>query len=498
MNVTNLSRQELMELAQISERWGSDLDTRFYLYEPNPIMKKFHQSPAKVRALFGGNRSGKTYASLIECCAQFLGRAPRSLEGIIPQQRLDPHRAIRHCSIDYPNNFIKVTWPYIQQLIPDSEITDVLKDSGRIKSITNRYGGFIEFMVYESDVSKFQGASRHCIFYDEEPPQAIRDENLMRLVDTNGEEVFAMTPINEANYGASSRWMYDEIVSIAGRTIEMVGNEINVKSSPEGDSDIDILFANIYDNKAISKEAADRILSKFGKEEREVRERGHFLFLSGLVYKEFNDTKHLIDASELDNWWKSPDYTLYIAIDPHPRTPHAAIFWVTRRDGLHFIVDELFAETNSAAELVEMIKVKQRGKTANVILIDPSGFIKDPSTGSCFAYDLADAGLFPIPIEGSKDLSRGILRVRELLSGTQRGPLVYISRDCKRLRYELTHYTWDSWKKDTANIRGEKQKPVDKDDHLLECLRRISLLSPEWILEQKFDDEDDDLKRRRN
>jgi hypothetical protein len=320
----------------------------------------------------------------------------------------------------------------------------------------------------------------------------------MRLVDTNGEEVFAMTPINEANYGASSRWMYDDIVTVAGRTIEMVGKEINVKQNPEGDADIDILFANIYDNKAIPKEAADRILSKFGKEEREVRERGHFLFLSGLVYKEFNDNKHLVDESEIANWWKSPDYTLYIAIDPHPRTPHAVLFWVTRRDGLHFVVDEHFVETNSANELVELIKVKQRGKPTNVILIDPSGFIKDPSTGSCFSYDLADAGLFPVPIEGSKDMARGILRVRELLNGTQRGPLIYISRECKRLRYELTHYTWDNWKKDTANIKGDKQKPIDKDDHLLECLRRIALIGPEWVLEKRFDDDDEDIVRRKN
>ncbi len=491
------SRKELIELLDITQKWSTPVEGKFSIYEPNPVMWGFHQSPAKTRVIGGGNRSGKSFCEMIDVAAQFKGYAPKSLVGLIPEYRLDPCRRIRFCTVDYPNNFIKVIWPLVQQTIKPAEIADVIKDSGRIRAITNRKGGFIEFMMYESEVNKFQGSSRHCIVYDEEPPQEIRDENLMRLVDTDGDEVFAMTPIDEANYGQSSSWVYDELFLKAGKIVEKSEGQLIVKENPEGDSNVHFFFANIYDNQAIRKEAADRILAKFTKEEREAREKGHFMFLSGLIYKSYSDDIHVIE--EFNSWYlgrNKDDYTLYIAIDPHPRTPHAVLFLVARRDGLLFIVDEIFNETNSAKELVELIQMKQNGKPANVIIIDPLAYTKDPSTGSTLAFDLADAGLYPIPIPASKDKARGIMLVKSLLKDENGKVGLYITRNCTRFRYEITHWRWDTWKKSTANVRGEKQKPIDKDDHFMENLYRVCLLNPRWV--PILDEEEEDVRGLHN
>lgn len=477
-DITSASRKELLELLNLTERWGDMTDSKFYIYQPNPVPLKFHNSSAKIRALFGGNRSSKTYSTMVDLAAQFNGKAPASLIGIIPEHRLDQTRRIRLNMNDYPNSFMKVIKPYAEQLIPSDAITDVIKDQGRIKAFVNAKGGFIEFMQYDQEVTKFQGSSRHVCAYDEEPPQAIRDENQMRLVDTDGEEIYSLTPINEANYGASSRWIYDEIYLRASIITRYKDGKYDIRTNPEGDSNIHCFFASIYDNVAIKREAADRILANFSEEERKVRQEGEFLFLGGLVYKTFKEDKHLIDP--FDSWYKgnsADDYTLYCAIDPHPRTPHAILYMVVNQYSIKYIVDELFVATNTAKELVELHKIKCQGKPVNVILIDPFANTPDPSTGSCFAWDLADAGMYPVPINAMKDKSHGILMTQQAFANNE----LFVTRNCTRFRYEITHYTWDSWKKDTTNIKGEKQKPVDKDDHMMENLYRLILFKPTYV-----------------
>lgn len=479
-----LNRAELNELVTLTDRWLQPVyDSKFYTYQPNPVPKLFHLSNAKVRLLLGGNRSSKTYSMIMELAMIFLGLVPKSLQSCNKVLPYNKDARIRLCCIDYPNAFVKTIWPLIQLLIPRDEIADIMTDMGRVKVITNKHGGFIEFMMYEQAASKFQGSSRHVIGYDEEPPESIRDENLMRLVDTDGSEIFSFTPVSE--FDKPVLWIYDKLYMKASRYVEKHSPdsiEINDKTNPQGDPNTHVFFANIYDNQAIAKHAADRILSSFPKEERLVREKGHFMFLSGLVYKGYSDDKHLIDseAEAIKDWHVSDDHTLYIAIDPHPRVAHGVLFMTVRRDGTLFIVDELFIDTKDATQLVEAIKAKQRGKTANVIIIDPLAYTPDPSSGSCLAYDLADAGLFPVPIRASKDLSRGIIKTGGVFASPK---AIYVNRECHRLRYELTHYVWDNWRKDTGSIKDAKQTPRAKDNHLVECLYRLILLAPEWVSE---------------
>ena len=489
--IESASREELVELLNLTEEWSSHQDTKFHVYEPTIIAEQFHASPAKTRFLAGGNRASKTFTHIIDYASQFIGEAPLSVAERVPKWRLDPTRRLRFCMGDYPNSFMKVIWPYIKQLIPELYIADVVKEGGRIKAITNHKGGFIEFMQYDQDVTKFAGSSRHSIGYDEEPPEDIRDENLMRIVDTDGEETFSLTPVSGAmkylydklflKRGREVERMYDFILE-DGRLVDVVPGPLRDVEVPGGDPDIHCFFACIFDNPALTKEACIRILSKFPKEEMIVRGKGHFLFLSGLVYKEYSDNTHLVEP--FDDWWLGPnarDYTLYVAIDPHPRTPHAVLFMVARRDGLVFVVDELFAELD-AAGLASAILDKCRGKVPEVILIDPLAYTPDPSSKSCLTYDLIEAGLNnPAPIPAPRDKSHGILKVRQALRGEEgRGPTLYVTSNCTRFRYEITHWAWDEWRKDVRNTKGEKQEPVKKDDHMLENLYRLVLFGPEW------------------
>ena len=486
-DLNNLSKEELLELVEMTKEYSSnETDSRFYLYHSNPIMLPFHMSQAKSRIIGGGSRSGKSESAVEDAAIQFLGRCPKSLEGLIPKHRLTGDRKIRFNVIDYPSAMEKITWPKIQDKIKSDEIQDVIKDMGRVKSITNRKGGFIEFMTYEQDVKKFQGTDRDAMFYDEEPPQSIRDENLTRLIDRDGEEVFSMTPVSEENSSGymPTLWIYDELFLKAGRIVEIEDGVMCDRMNPLGDPEVHFFFASIFDNKAISKEAAERILSKFSKEEREAREKGHFMFLSGLIFNMFSDTIHIIP--QFENWWSgnSDDFTLYIAIDPHPRVPHAITYMVVDKNNTMYIVDELYTQTNDAADLAEQMAMKCMGKVPEVILIDPSAFVNDPATGRNLAFDIMDAlyaNNYPYPpfIEGSKDLSRGILMAKSALTPDQnKKSQLYITDNCVRHRFEITHYRWSNWSKNTGRAKEVKQKPVDKDDHMMENLRRLVTFSP--------------------
>ena len=477
-NIDKLSRNELIELIQLTESWASSKDHKFYIYEPNPILKYFHMSSAKTRVVLGGNRSGKTYSLIEELACQFTGEAPPSLQGLVPSHRLNKTRKNRLNTIDYPNNFVKVVWPYIQQLIPSHHVKDVIKDQGRIKAITNDKDGFIEFMQYEQDVKKFQGSSRDCMAYDEEPPKSIRDENLMRLVDTDGEEIFSLTPVSEIDRPVL--WIADELYYKASRVVELNDKVLSDITNPLGNSNIHCFFSNIYDNIAITKQAANRILSNYPEEERIVRQKGHFMFMSGRVYKTYNDATHLINPFE---WWKRDDLSLYIAIDTHPRTPTAILFMVVDTYGTKYCVDEMFEPLTDLDNFVAIYNSKLRGWIPERVIIDPSAFIPDPVTGQCLAYALMRKGIGnPIIVPAPKDLTTGLIETTDAFRVNQDGkPSLYVFNNLTRFRYEITHYVWGNWKKETALSKEQKQKPVDKDDHLMECLYRLILIKPEYI-----------------
>ena len=55
---------------------------------------------------------------------------------------------------------------------------------------------------------------------------------------------------------------------------------------------------------------------------------------------------------------------------------------------------------------------------------------------------------------------------------------MYVFDNCKKFIHEIEHYRWQEWKGSTGEDKNRKEKPVDKDDHLIECLGRILFQEP--------------------
>ena len=98
---------------------------------------------------------------------------------------------------------------------------------------------------------------------------------------------------------------------------------------------------------------------------------------------------------------------------------------------------------------------------------DPIAYIEDPVNGNTMASEFFRCG---IAVEkASKNLSRGILRVNEELQKKEQWPL--FTPECRRALWEIKRYHWDE----------ETGKPVDANDHAMECLYRSVLNEPCYV-----------------
>jgi phage terminase large subunit-like protein len=72
--------------------------------------------------------------------------------------------------------------------------------------LTFANGSTIDFVTWGMDMMKLGGVPRHGIFFDEEPPQHIFNESLMRLIDYKGFWVIAATPTKGMGWTFDLLW----------------------------------------------------------------------------------------------------------------------------------------------------------------------------------------------------------------------------------------------------------------------------------------------------
>ena len=91
----------------------------------------------------------------------------------------------------------------------------------------------IVFKSKESDPASFEGSKVHRMAFDEEPPEKIFDQCLVRTIDTRGQVLIAATMWEQ---GIS--WLYDRIILpvLEGRpeaaNIELIGHNLPMESNP--------------------------------------------------------------------------------------------------------------------------------------------------------------------------------------------------------------------------------------------------------------------------
>ena len=178
-----------------------------YRLQALPMQELFLQSQAKIRVAFGGNRAGKTHINAADDCLLLTRRHPY-------RQHLYPDGPLRlrWIGVDFERGIDQGAIPKFQELLPPSFLVNGAWEDSYSKSqhmLTLADKSTVSFMSYEQDPNKFQVVSLHHTSFDEEPPIAIWEEDVLRHIDVAGSISLSETPVMQLE------WVQDEIVDPA-------------------------------------------------------------------------------------------------------------------------------------------------------------------------------------------------------------------------------------------------------------------------------------------
>lgn len=317
---------------------------------------------------------------------------------------------------------------------------------------------------YDQDLDKFGGQSKHLIWCDEEPPYAIWQENMMRLLDTGGYMLLTMTPV----HGMS--WVYEDIY-------------LSNKDS------IGVYHAATLDNPHLSMRSIDKIRDMINDEDEEaVRLYGEFIPTSHFIYPSFAMPVHIVDPLSVWKDGKLPDdWMVVLGMDPHDRTPHGVIFCAINRDNEVYVFDEI-SHHCLLSDLAQLIKKKLHGRIPAYSMIDSSANTESSIAGRSMIQELAKPGNdihALVTKKGRNSVLEGISTVRDYLAWRKdengkfiKKPRLYIFSNCKELIREFRLYVWEDWKGTNRQRKDPKESPLKKDDHLLDALRYVLMTQP--------------------
>ena len=233
------------------------------------------------------------------------------------------------------------------------------------------------------------------------------------------------------------------------------------------------------------------MIAEYSEDERQARVYGKFQHLIGLVFKQWDRKMHTLRPFNINN----QEYCVYEMLDPHPRNPDAVLWVAVDRNLQKFVIDELYLKCEGGTEELAQ-RIKQKAGQYRVVrrLADPSAFIEDQHTSKSLATRLSHYGLHYL--QATKARTNADRRIADALNYQKRGdelimsPEVYIFDTCQRTIFEFEHYRWDEWTGKVRDKKDAKQKPIDKDDHMIENLGRCLIQEPRFeavaILDKEF------------
>ena len=235
----------------------------------------------------------------------------------------------------------------------------------------------------------------------------------------------------------------------------------------------------------LKHEDIERMIGEIAEEERQARVHGKFAHLVGLVFKKWSKKIHVIPPFEL----KYADYVTYHALDTHLNTPYAGLWLAVDGYGRKYVVDELW-KNSTESELAMMIKAKNEKYRMGRNIIEPAADISEQAVGmtSLKLRLQQNHGLYYET--GSKERTACIQRIQKALEYVEVGgkieqyPELFVFSTCERLIWEMDRYVYDEWKGKTKESKDPKDKPVDKDDHLIEDLGRLLFIEPSFYIPQ--------------
>lgn len=389
------------------------------------------------------------------------------------------------CGNEYFQQPLMLDWPYLKKARIVSDTTTVTKTiipalkqwfpKGRYtatkegkpyeSSWKTDTGWEFDIMTYNQDLSEFESANLGLAMFDEPPDKPFYTATVARMREGGLIGIFA-TPLT-----TTGAWMYDEIVA----------NKTNAAEKFAFSTTATVFDASIAKGVRgfLKTENIKRMIAQYDEEDKQARIFGKFQHLVGLVFKKWERKIHVVEPFHMN----PRDYIWVEAYDSHPRNPDGALWLAIDRLGRMFVTDEMYL-SGATDFLAERVKEKREGKRIERAVLEPAAFNVDQHTGRSYASDLQQYGLFYQP--ASKRRADAVKAIRNALdykydgNEFQKSPQLFVFDRCQRLIWEIEHWQWDEWRGTAAHRKSPKETPVDKDDHLIECLGRAILEGVEF------------------
>lgn len=386
--------------------------------------KEASASDKAIRALFWGNRVGKTEWGGQETARYALNQHPKRI--------IDPPIEIWVCCPSFEVQE-DTTQKKLLAYLPPSSIRSTEKLRGNIlRRITLKDGTALVFKSYEQGREKFQGVGKRLIWFDEEPPSDIWEECIVRQeAGVQLDIIMTMTPVN------GMTWVYDDIY---------------LKTD---NPDIFVSEASWEDNPFLLEAQKEQMLRVLKNDESvEVRKYGRFVSRVGLICNWWRREKHLHEYDKFP-----PDWSYFEVLDGGWSDPAAWLLIAFDNDNSLHVIDG-FREAQLQAE---EIKEKRDIKTSGLLVRRGVSDNDNPRLNE----QLTILGMSLTPVEKKagesrswdEALSEAIAEYGTVQKGTGE-PRLFINKNLTWLIQEIENLKW----LEVGKREGSEVKP-EWDDH---------------------------------
>jgi phage terminase large subunit-like protein len=423
-------------------------------YTPQEQQIPFHASHARGKVALGGNRAGKTVSGATETVWK--------MTGTHPYKKYTPPLACRAIGSSFEEGIKKIIIPELQKWIPPSQLKNGSWEASydaAARNLTLENGSSIEFLTYEQEVQKHAGTSRDHVWFDEEPPQAIFDENMIRLADRNGEWIMTMTPLLDMS------WTY---------------NRLYLEGLKPDVTNLEVFHFDTLDNPYIDPTVLETLLGGMSEEEKAARTHGTYYNLSGGIYTGSLSNDNFIDPIIGTQMWDAYKYKWgHFGMLDHGYTNLTAFHLACYNElGQVIIYEEYTAAKQlvkeNARAILGLIKRLGLQEIIDYTVADPSIRNTQPIEGKSIHQEYGENGLYLVL--GNNDVKAGILRVSGMLARKE----LKITANCENLISEIGQYRWAKYSSSkTADRNNPQEQPTKKNDHSMDAIRYGMMSRPE-------------------
>jgi phage terminase large subunit-like protein len=467
---------DLVELREMKREEAYRLEhEQFRYYVPNgkceQFINKLGSGENFIGLLSAANSVGKTAAGANIVAHIIWGSLSQNKYFDGPLYKKWPYPKRGRIASDPENLKINLI-PTLREWLPSGKYTTT-KGGKQYENLFKTDNGWeFDVMSYEQEAKEFESATLGWAWFDEPPTEAIFKATVARM--RKGGIIFITeTPLYAA-------WLYDHVIANPDTELAAKGQRFYVEAAIEDACKIHGIRGHLEHSHI------ERIIAEYSEEEKQARIYGKFQHLVGMRFKQFSRNIHVVKPFNID----PRNFSVYEALDTHPRMNDACVWIAVDRQGRKFVIDELWLKCQGGTdELAQRIKGKASQYRVERRVCEPAAFVEDQHTKQSLAGSLAKLGLSYV--EATKLRTASDRRIEDALTYNKinlgdreefiKAPELYFFETCQRVIWEMEHCRWDEWAGKAAENKDAKEKTIDKDDHFIESIGRIMVQEPQFI-----------------